>query len=265
MRQKIIAGNWKMNKTYGEALMLATEVADIAAKDNHPGLLTILAPAFPFLTAVSRAIDGTAGIETAAQNCHTEIAGAYTGEVSVPMIISCGAHFVIIGHSERRLYAGETDELLQAKLRVALQNGIRPIFCIGETIVQRKDNKHFELIESQLRNTLFAFDDSYVSRVIIAYEPIWAIGTGINASPEQAQEMHAFIRKTLAGKFGKALADTVPILYGGSCNQSNAAALFACPDVDGGLIGGASLKSDEFAEIRKAMIATMSRKASVAG
>lgn len=265
MRKKIIAGNWKMNKTYGEALMLATEVADHVSRENHPGLLTILAPAFPFLTAVSRAVDGTEGIEVSAQNCHTEISGAFTGEVSIPMIISCSAQFVIIGHSERRQHYGESDEQLLAKLKIAFPSGIKPIFCIGETLNQRKDLKHFDVIENQLRNTLFHFDEMAIAKTIIAYEPVWAIGTGVNASPEQAQEMHAFIRKTIAKKFGEAIASKVPILYGGSCNSSNAAALFACPDVDGGLIGGASLKIDEFISIRNSMIATLNLKGSLAG
>jgi triosephosphate isomerase len=260
MRKKIIAGNWKMNKTYGEALMLGTEVAEIVRRENHPSMLTILAPAFPFLTAVSRAVDGTEGIELAAQNCHTETSGAYTGEVSVPMIISCGAHFVIIGHSERRQYAKETDELLLAKLKIAIGSGLKPIFCIGETLEQRESERHFETIRSQLANTLFQFDDMLVRNAVIAYEPVWAIGTGRNATPEQAQEMHAFIRKTMADKFGKPVADSISILYGGSCNASNAAALFACPDVDGGLIGGASLKSEEFGVIRKAMIQVLSKE-----
>lgn len=263
MRTKIIAGNWKMNKTYGEALMLATEVADNVSKENHPEMLTILAPAFPFLTAVSRSIDGTEGIEVCAQNCHTETSGAFTGEVSIPMIISCGAHFVIVGHSERRQHFGETDEQLLAKLKIVLQSGVKPIFCIGETLLQRKDLKHFEVIENQLRNTLFHFDEISFSKAIIAYEPIWAIGTGVNASPEQAQEMHAFIRKTIAGKFGDKIASQIPILYGGSCNSTNAPALFACADVDGGLIGGASLKIEEFSAIRKAMINALNRKSSL--
>jgi triosephosphate isomerase len=243
-----------MNKTYGEALMLGTEIADIVSKESHPNLLTILAPAFPFITAVARSVDGTEGIDIAAQNCHYEPAGAFTGEVSVPMIISAGAHYVIIGHSERRQYAKENDELLLAKLKTALGSGLKPIFCIGETTDQRNAGKHFETIFLQLVNTLFHFDDLLVRNTVIAYEPVWAIGTGVNATPEQAQEMHAFIRKTLAEKFGQPVASSIPILYGGSCNASNASALFDCPDVDGGLIGGASLKCEDFAQIRRAMI-----------
>lgn len=257
MRKKIVAGNWKMNKTYGEALLLGTEVADMVSREHHPELLTILAPAFPFLTAVSRATDGTDGISIAAQNCHHEISGAFTGEVSVPMIISCSAHYVIIGHSERRQYFNETDELLLAKLKTAIGHGLRPIFCIGETKAQRESGKHFETIQSQLEKTLFHFSAAQVAMTVIAYEPVWAIGTGLNATPEQVQEMHAFIRGLLLKKYGIAVAENVSILYGGSCNASNAATIFGCPDVDGGLIGGASLKTEDFAAIRKAMIAQL--------
>jgi triosephosphate isomerase (TIM) len=254
MRKKIIAGNWKMNKTYGEALLLANEVSDHVSKNNHPSLLTIIAPPFPFLTAVSRATDGTAGIAVAAQNCHTENAGAFTGEVSVPMIISCGAQYVIIGHSERRQYFGETDEMLLAKLRMALANGLKPIFCIGESLKERESGKHFETVATQLRNTVLKFDPTYLLQTIIAYEPVWAIGTGLTATPEQAQEMHAYIRKTLSDQFGAPAAGSVSILYGGSCNAANAAQLFSCADVDGGLIGGASLNALDFSAIRKAMV-----------
>ncbi|MBI3509633.1 MAG: triose-phosphate isomerase [Bacteroidetes bacterium] len=254
MRKKIIAANWKMNKTYGEALMLATEVAAIVSKEHHPSLLTVLAPPFPFLTAVSRAVDGTEGIMIAAQNCHHETSGAFTGEVSVPMIISCGAHFVIIGHSERRMKFGETNDLLYSKMKIALGSGLRPILCVGESESERNSGKHFDVISEQLRSTLFHFDDVLVRHAAIAYEPVWAIGTGKNATAEQTQEMHAFIRKTLGENFGAPVAGTISILYGGSCNASNAKELFSCADVDGGLIGGASLDAEEFSTIRKAML-----------
>jgi triosephosphate isomerase (TIM) len=257
MRKKIIAGNWKMNKTYGEALMLATEISDIVSKENHSGLLTILAPPFPFLTAVSRATDGTEGISVAAQNCHPESTGAFTGEVSVPMIISCGAHYVIIGHSERRQYYGEDDVLLLAKLRAAAGSGLKPIFCVGETKAQRESGKHFEIIEAQLMNTVCQFDEALFRQMVIAYEPVWAIGTGLTASNEQAQEMHAFIRKIIGLKFGSPVAGGTSILYGGSCTAANAVGLFSCADVDGGLIGGASLKMEDFAAIRRAMLGKM--------
>jgi triosephosphate isomerase len=257
MRLKIVAGNWKMNKTYGEAMMLATEVAYDAGKVHHPGMLTILAPPFPFISAVSRSIEGTDGIAVAAQNCHYEEAGAFTGEVSVTMIISTGARFVIIGHSERRMIFNETDEILLRKTKLALAHGLKPIFCIGETKAERDSGKHSDIIKSQLEKSIFQLTEFQLLEVILAYEPVWAIGTGDNASPAQAQEMHAFIRKTIADKFGAKLAESVSIIYGGSVNPSNAAELFACKDVDGGLVGGASLSSEDFSLIRKAMTAQL--------
>ncbi len=254
MRLKIIAANWKMNKTYGEALMLATEVAYDAGKIYHQRLLTILAPPYPFISAVSRSIEGTDGIAVAAQNCHYEEAGAFTGEVSVPMIISAGARFVIIGHSERRTYFNETNELLLKKTKSAINHGLKPIFCIGETKDQRNSGKHFETIQAQLDQTIFQLNEFSFLEIIIAYEPIWAIGTGVNANAAQVQEMHAFIRKSIAEKFNQKLADSVSIIYGGSLNPKNATELFTCKDVDGGLIGGASLNTEDFSSIRKAMI-----------
>lgn len=254
MRLKIIAGNWKMNKTYGEALMLATEVAYDAGKVHNQRLLTILAPPYPFISAVSRSIEGTSGLAVAAQNCHYEEAGAFTGEVSVPMIISAGARFVIIGHSERRIHFHETNELLLKKINAATSHGLKPIFCIGETAEQRNAGKHFETIKEQLDQTIFQLNEFTFLEIIIAYEPVWAIGTGVNATAQQAQEMHAFIRNAIATKFNTKLADSVSILYGGSCNPANAAELFACEDVDGGLIGGASLNTVDFSAIRNAML-----------
>ncbi len=265
MRLKIIAGNWKMNKAYGEALMLATEVAHDSTNTKHPGLLTILAPAFPFLSAVSRSIDGFDDFAVAAQNCHFEESGAYTGEVSVQMIISVGARYVIIGHSERRNYFHETDEVLLKKINVALDHRLKPIFCIGETAAQRQAGKHFETITAQLKNTIFHLPENSIGNLILAYEPVWAIGTGVNATSAQAQEMHAFIRKTISEKFGTQISDSISILYGGSCNSKNAAELFSCEDVDGGLIGGASLDHLEFSAIRKTMIAQLTKEKSVLG
>jgi triosephosphate isomerase len=265
MRLKIIAGNWKMNKAYGEALMLATEVAHDSVNDKHHGLLTILAPAFPFLSAVSRSIDGFDDFAVAAQNCHFEESGAFTGEVSVQMIISVGARYVIIGHSERRLYFNETDELLLKKVNIALEHRLKPIFCFGETSAQRQSGKHFETIAAQLNNTILQLEENEIRNVILAYEPVWAIGTGVNATPAQAQEMHAFVRKTIADKFGKTIADSISILYGGSCNAKNAAELFSCADVDGGLIGGASLHHEEFYQIRKTMITQLNKEKTVLG
>jgi triosephosphate isomerase len=243
-----------MNKTYGEALMLATEVALDAGNARHQQLLTVLAPPFPFLSAVSRSVEGTDGLAVAAQNCHYEESGAFTGEVSVPMVISAGARFVIIGHSERRIYFNETNELLLKKVSTALQHRLKPIFCIGETAEQRNSGKHFDTIKAQLDETIFQLSEPVFQDIVIAYEPVWAIGTGVNATAEQAQEMHAFIRNAIATKFNTTLAGEISILYGGSCNPANAAELFACEDVDGGLIGGASLNTTDFSAIRNAML-----------
>ncbi|MCX6311970.1 MAG: triose-phosphate isomerase [Bacteroidetes bacterium] len=257
MRLKVVAGNWKMNKTYGEALMLATEVAYDASKVHHQRLLTILAPPFPFLSAVSRSIEGTEGMAVAAQNCHQEEAGAFTGEVSVPMIISAGARFVIIGHSERRMIFNESNELLLQKTKSAINHGLKPIFCVGETKAQRDSGKHFETIKEQLDETIFHLNEFSFLEIIIAYEPVWAIGTGVNASAAQAQEMHAFIRQTISGKFNQKLGDSVSIIYGGSVSPKNAKEIFSCKDVDGGLIGGAALNTEDFSNIRKAMISCL--------
>ncbi|HTL82654.1 MAG TPA: triose-phosphate isomerase [Bacteroidia bacterium] len=257
MRKKIIAANWKMNKTYGEALMLATEVADDVSRHHHTNFITILAPAFPFLTAVSRAVDGTDGIEVAAQNCSQHASGAFTGEVSVPMIISCGAHYVIIGHSERRQLFGETNEAILAKLRIALGSGLKTILCIGETEAERNAGKQNAVIGQQLSETLFHLDESLARHCVIAYEPVWAIGTGKNATPEEIQEIHSFVRKKIGEKFGIPAAAEISILYGGSCTPANADSIFICPDVDGGLIGGASLSATDFAAIRRAMLKRM--------
>jgi triosephosphate isomerase (EC 5.3.1.1) len=182
----------------------------------------------------------------AAQNCADKASGAYTGEVSAAMIQSTGAEYVILGHSERRSYYGETDAILKEKTDLALANGLIPIFCIGEVLEEREAGKHFEVVKKQIENALFHLSSADFGKIVLAYEPVWAIGTGKTASSEQAQEIHAFIRKTVATKYGQAVADSTSILYGGSCKASNAKELFAQPDVDGGLIGGASLKADDF-------------------
>ncbi|HEU4716973.1 MAG TPA: triose-phosphate isomerase [Bacteroidia bacterium] len=257
MRTKIIAGNWKMNKTYAEALTLAAGVRDAVKGASHPGLLTLIAPPFPFLAETAKLAEDIPGLHIAAQNCHQENAGAYTGEVSASMIASCGATHVIIGHSERRNYFGENDATLLKKTMLTLEHSLVPVFCIGETLAERESKKHFETIAAQLENGLFPCGKEAMKKIVIAYEPVWAIGTGVNATPAQAQEMHAFIRACVEKNSGKEIAAAVPVLYGGSCNAGNAASLFACADVDGGLIGGASLRADEFASIRKSMLATL--------
>jgi triosephosphate isomerase (TIM) len=253
VRQKIIAGNWKMNKTRTEALELAATVAAGVSGQPVAGLHTLLFPAFPLLSDVHRQISGIDGVALGAQNMHHETQGAYTGEVSAAMLASIGVSHVILGHSERRQYFAEDDALLLIKVQQALAHGLTPVFCIGETLPERESNTHFEVIRRQLEEGLLNAGADTVNRSIVAYEPVWAIGTGVTATSTQAQEMHAFIRSVVAEKSGNDVAQQLTLLYGGSCNPANAAELFACPDVDGGLIGGASLKAADFLNIRTAM------------
>ncbi len=245
MRKKIVAGNWKMNTTVQEGIKLAKEVEAFASRINNSAVVVICCP-FTHLTEITKV---TSKVAVGAENCASEISGAFTGEVSASMIVSTGAKFVIIGHSERRAYYHETDEILSKKVKLALLNNLTPIFCIGEVLTERESNKHFEIVKSQLKNELFDLPVEDFSKIVIAYEPVWAIGTGKTATPAQAQEMHAFIRKTISDNYGRLIADNTSILYGGSCNDKNAAELFSNPDVDGGLIGGASLKADSFSVI----------------
>jgi len=247
MRKNIVAGNWKMNKTLPEGLKLATELNMLLANVKL-NCQVIIAPPFIHLASIVAAID-TKKIGVAAQNCADKEWGAYTGEVSAGMVKSTGAEFVILGHSERRTYYGETPEILKTKVELALKYELTPIFCIGEILSEREAGKHFEVVRSQLEKSLFHLPAEEFSKLILAYEPVWAIGTGKNATPEQAQEMHAFIRKTIEERYSSLVADNLSILYGGSCNPGNAKELFANPDVDGGLIGGASLKSQDFKAI----------------
>ena len=247
MRKNIVAGNWKMNKTLPEGIELANGVKNALA-GKTPGCKVVLGVPFTHLYSIVEAVKGSV-IEVAAQNCADKVSGAYTGEVSAAMIASTGAKYVIIGHSERRAYYGETNEILKNKVLLALENKLTPIFCIGEVLEEREAGTHFEVVKSQIEESLFNLSPEQFSNIVLAYEPVWAIGTGKTATSEQAQEMHAFIRKTLAGKYGQAIADDTSILYGGSCNASNANELGANPDVDGGLIGGASLEVDKFMPI----------------
>ena len=247
MRKNIVAGNWKMNRSLAEGVQLAK---DVNAAVEAAGALkcdVVIAPSFLHLTEVSKAV-GTK-VSVSAQNCAAEASGAYTGEVSAAMLQSAGIPCVIIGHSERRTYYGETDAVLARKAVQALTNGLKPIFCIGEELSQRDSGKYFEVVYQQLENGLFHLSADDFSKVVIAYEPVWAIGTGRTATDEQAQEVHAYIRKTIAAKYGEEIADSTTILYGGSCNENNARGLFACPDIDGGLIGGASLVAEKFIRI----------------
>ncbi len=255
MRKKIVAGNWKMNLTYSEGLSLAEEVCKIL---NEKGIqdLEVLPevlffPPYLHLSQVVSICKEQEGVSAGAQNCHTEAKGAYTGEISAPMIKSTGATHVLVGHSERRAYFSEDDQMLAGKVKAALENDLTPVFCCGEKLPEREKEIHFEVVSSQVENALFWLDNNSFNKVVIAYEPVWAIGTGVTASPEQAQEMHAFIRKLIKEKYGEETAENTTILYGGSCNPKNAQSLFSQKDVDGGLIGGASLKAMDFIGIIK--------------
>jgi triosephosphate isomerase len=248
MRKNIVAGNWKMNNSLQEGLSLAKELQQVLTGKKVNCEVVICTP-FISLATISKEIT-TIGL--GAQNCADKASGAYTGEVSAEMIVSTGAQYVIIGHSERRAYYGETNAILKEKVMLALANNLTPIFCIGEVLAEREAGKQNEIVESQIRESLFHLSADDFSRIVIAYEPVWAIGTGVTATSDQAQEMHAFIRKILADKYGSAVANEISILYGGSCNASNAKELFANPDVDGGLIGGASLSVEKFMPIIEA-------------
>ena len=238
-----------MNTTKPEGKELAQEVAALSAGvPEHVGL--IVAPPFTHLCAVNKALAGSR-VELSAQNCADHEKGAYTGEVSVSMLKAVGCKWVVLGHSERRQYYGETDEKLVVKVKLALEAGLGVILCVGENLEEREAGKHFDVCGAQIKNVLYNFTEEDMKHVIVAYEPVWAIGTGKTATAEQAEEIHAFIRKTLAEKFGAQVSDDTTILYGGSCKPSNAKELFAQPDIDGGLIGGAALKAADFIEIAK--------------
>ncbi|MBC7920752.1 MAG: triose-phosphate isomerase [Ferruginibacter sp.] len=253
MRAKIVAGNWKMNKTLDEGLKLVTELVNILRDEVRSEAQVVLAPPFPYLIPFGRIVEGSPHVAMGAQNCYHRPSGAYTGEVSAEMLASVGVKYVIIGHSERRQYAGETNEQLTEKVNLALQHGLTPIFCCGETLEQRQAGGYVAFVGSQLTESLFHLDTTQLGKIVIAYEPIWAIGTGVTASSAQAQEMHAALRGHVAERYGQATADRLSILYGGSVGAANARELFACPDVDGGLVGGASLKSRDFVEIVKSI------------
>jgi triosephosphate isomerase len=249
MRNKIVAGNWKMNKNMADTDAL---LAELSAKLPDTDAKVMVSPTFVNLASAVRQLDGSK-IEVIAQNMHFAESGAYTGEISADMLLNVGIKTVIIGHSERRAYFGETDEILEKKVRAALAQDMTIMFCFGEELEDRKSGNHFNIVESQLKNALFGLDASAWGSIILAYEPVWAIGTGETASPEQAQEMHAFIRKTIAAAFDQTIADNVSILYGGSVKPGNAEEIFSKPDVDGGLIGGAALVAEDFFAIIKAI------------
>ncbi len=252
MRKKIVAGNWKMNLDLDAGKTLVNDIlAGMPSLDENRQV--VICPPFIHLQQVAQATANTKHVYTGAQNCYTETSGAYTGEVSAPMVKSTGAAYVILGHSERREYFNETNEMLAKKTDTALAAGLKVIFCCGEPLAIRDAETQNSYVEQQIKEGIFHLDVQQLENVVIAYEPIWAIGTGRTASSAQAQDMHAHIRSVLAAKYGGQVADNMTILYGGSCKPSNAAELFACPDVDGGLIGGASLQAADFHGIIAAM------------
>lgn len=252
MRRKIAAANWKMNLEMGEGERLLEGILSQDHELNDRRQVVFAVP-FPYLSMASAMVAGREGFSVAAQNCHHKAAGAYTGEVSAPMLRSLGVPCVILGHSERREYNQETDEILAVKVDIALHNGLIPIFCCGEPLSIRESGQQNGYVAGQLDRSLFHLSPEQMSKVVIAYEPIWAIGTGRTASSAQAQEMHAHLRSVIATRYGQSFAGTLPILYGGSVKAANAVELFSQSDVDGGLVGGASLDAAEFGSIIRAL------------
>jgi triosephosphate isomerase len=246
-RQKIVAGNWKMNKSLQEAKTLVQMILNQI--NDFDEVTKIIIPPFTYLDSINSQLLKKENFFLGAQNCHTNANGAFTGEISGNMLSSVGCKFVLVGHSERRHYFNEKDGDFVLKIKEALKNNIQPIFCIGETIYERKTDNHFKVITEQLTNVIKEFSIDDFAKFILAYEPVWAIGTGETATAQQAQEMHAFIRSVVADIYDSNSANNVSILYGGSCNAHNAQELFKCKDVDGGLIGGASLNADDFCKI----------------
>ncbi len=251
MRDRIVAGNWKMNKDWDQALSLVADIQQSLSQETTNSDKIILAPPFIYLAELAKTVAQTQGLFLSAQNCHQEEAGAYTGEVSAPMLKALGVEYVILGHSERREYFSETNELLASKVEAVLNQNLKPIFCCGEPLSVRESNMQEAYVNQQLTESLFKLSAERISEIVIAYEPIWAIGTGRTASAEQAQEMHASIRSHLADQYGHDIAQGISILYGGSCKPSNANEIFAGADVDGGLIGGASLNAADFLAIAR--------------
>ena len=245
MRTKMVAGNWKMNKNLQEGIEL---IEELKAQVKEPKCAVVIATPFIHLTKAAELLQGSP-IAVAAENCADKEKGAFTGEVSAAMVASTGATYCILGHSERRQYYNETPEILKEKVQLALANNLKPIFCIGEVKEEREGNYQNAVVKAQLDGSVFDLSAEDFGKITLAYEPVWAIGTGLTATPDQAEEMHAYIRSLVAEKYGKQVAEDTTILYGGSCNEKNAEELFSKPDVDGGLIGGASLIAEKFVAI----------------
>jgi triosephosphate isomerase len=252
MRKQIAAANWKMNMTYQQGEKLLDEILD-AKIELEPHQMVIFSVPFPYLIMTKSEVAEASGYEVAAQNCNNKKNGAFTGEVSAEMLQSVGIKYCIVGHSERREYYNESNDILAEKVNICLQHNIIPVFCCGEPLAVREEGSHKNFVQRQLEESLFQLNPEEVRNLVIAYEPIWAIGTGKTATTEQAQEMHQHLRSVIAGKYGSEVANEIPILYGGSVKAGNAAELFASPDVDGGLVGGASLVAQDFITIIKAL------------
>ena len=252
MRKQIAAANWKMNCTFQQGEKLLDDIlhADIKLGDNQ---LTIFAVPYPYLLMTRSEVEEEKNYHVAAQNCHHKKSGAYTGEVSVEMLHSMNINYCVVGHSERREYNQETNAMLADKVNLCLDSFITPIFCCGEPLAIREAGTQNDFVTAQLKESLFHLPASAIKTIVIAYEPIWAIGTGKTATTEQAQEIHQYLRSVLAAQYGEAIASEIPILYGGSVKANNAKELFSCPDVDGGLVGGASLVATDFIEIIRAL------------
>lgn len=253
MRKNIVAGNWKMNMDLNDGIQLVSDIRQMLNEEIHGDQEVIICPPFIHISSLALSSETDPRLSIGAQNCHQADSGAFTGEISASMIASAGARYVITGHSERRLYFQESNTLLAQKLDSVLKTGLIPIFCIGETLEQRNAGTYFEVIRQQISEAAFHLPEADFFKLVLAYEPVWAIGTGLTASPDQAQEIHAFIRTLVAEKYDQDQANDLTILYGGSCNPKNASELFSQPDIDGGLIGGASLKARDFVDIIKAL------------
>jgi triosephosphate isomerase (TIM) len=252
MRQKIVAANWKMNTYYMSGITLLSEVIPMIGDEVTADVKVIIAPPFTHLFSAMQLMNGNKKVFLGAQNCYSEDKGAYTGEISAAMLASVGVKYVIAGHSERRKYFNEDDAIISKKILQILEHNMQAIYCCGETLEQREADKYKDVVARQIETALFGLSKERMQKIIIAYEPVWAIGTGVNATPGQAQEMHAYIRSLLEKKFGGNISKEISIIYGGSVTPNNAKSLFSCPDVDGGLVGGASLVARDFVSIVKA-------------